>query len=49
MKTWRRLADTYYILESTGDIIELDQSFTAQQTYKFNKKHMEFESLVYYR
>lgn len=43
-----KAGDTYYILESSGDIIELDQSFTGHETYKFNKKNTEFESLVYY-
>ena len=40
---------TFYVLESTGDIIEISPPFKKHFTYKFQKKNMEFESLVYYQ
>lgn len=40
---------TFYILESTGDIIEIKPPFEKQVTYKFQQKNIEFESLVYYQ
>lgn len=43
-----KVGDTYFVLESSGDLIELDESYSAQQTYKFPGKHMEFEALIHY-
>ncbi|MBL7698825.1 MAG: hypothetical protein JNK79_11720 [Chitinophagaceae bacterium] len=43
-----KVDSTYYVLESSGDIIEVNPPYTDQTTYKFSKKNMEFESLVYY-
>lgn len=39
----------FYVLESTGDIIEIKPPFDKQVTYKFQHKNIEFESLVYYQ
>jgi len=43
-----RVNDTYYVLESNGNIIEIPAPYTSHETYKFDKKNVEFESLVYY-
>jgi hypothetical protein len=43
-----KVDSTFFVLESNGDIIEVKPPFTDNVTYKFNKKHKEFESLVYY-
>jgi hypothetical protein len=43
-----RVDSTYYILESSGDIVEVNPPYTSHTTYKFEGKNMEFESLVYY-
>lgn len=44
-----RIKDTYYVLESDGNIIEIPSPYTTHETYKFKEKDMEFESLVYYQ
>lgn len=43
-----KVDSTFYVLESTGNIVEVNAPYTNQTTYKFSKKNMEFESLVYY-
>ena len=40
---------TFYVLESTGNIIELVPPYNTHNTFKFDRKNMEFESLVYYK
>jgi hypothetical protein len=44
-----RIDNTFYVLESNGDIIEIPAPYNKHNTYKFGKKHMEFESLAYYQ
>lgn len=44
-----KAGSTFYVLESNGDIIEIPPPYDKHNTYKFNGKHMEFESLVYYQ
>lgn len=38
----------YYVLDSKGDILEIPPPYDSSITYEYNKKHVEFESLVYY-
>ena len=40
---------TFYVLESNGSIDEIPYPYDKRKTYKFEGKHMEFESLVYYQ
>lgn len=43
-----KVDDTYYVLGSKGDIIEVPPPYDSSVIYEYNKKHVEFESLVYY-
>lgn len=43
-----RVGDTYFILESNGNIIEVKPPYESHETYKFKGENIEFESLVYY-
>jgi hypothetical protein len=40
---------TFYVLESNGNIVEIAAPYDKHNTYKFGGKHMEFESLAYYK
>src|SRR6476660_4442898 len=44
-----KVDSTYFVLESNGNIIEIPEPYDKHDTYKFGGKHMEFESLVYYK
>jgi len=44
-----KVDSTFYVLESNGEIIEIPAPYDSHNTYKFDGKHMEFESLVYYQ
>ena len=44
-----KVDSTFYVLESDGNIIEIPAPYDKHSTYKFGGKHMEFESLVYYK
>jgi hypothetical protein len=43
-----KVDSTFYVLESSGNIVEIPAPYDKHTTYKFEEKHMEFESLVYY-
>lgn len=40
---------SYFVLESNGNLIEIMPPSTDHQTYKFEEKNIEFESLVWYK
>lgn len=44
-----KVDSTFYVLESSGNIIEIPPPYDKHETYNFKGKHMEFESLVYYQ
>jgi hypothetical protein len=44
-----KIDSTFYVLESNGNIIEIAAPYDKHNTYKFDRKHMEFESLAYYK
>lgn len=44
-----KVDSTFYVLNSNGEIIEIPPPYIEHKTYKFDSKHMEFESLVYYQ
>lgn len=43
-----RVDSTFYVLESSGNIVEVKPPYTSHTTYKFDGKNIEFESLAYY-
>ena len=44
-----KVDSTFYVLESNGNIVEIAAPYDKQVTYKFYGKHMEFESLAFYK
>jgi hypothetical protein len=43
-----KVNNTYYVLESSGNIIEISPQYGERETFKFPGKGMEFESMAYY-
>jgi len=44
-----KVDSTFYVLESSGVIYEIQPPYDKHIAYKLGEKHMEFESLVYYK
>ena len=44
-----KIDSTFFVLESNGSIVEILPPYDKRKTYKFEGRHMEFESLVHFK